>query len=294
VESAEFKQLAGKVTDVIFNRFFDFAVAHCKHRRPLLIAGGCGLNCEWNTRWRNSGLFTKVFVPPCPNDAGSAIGTAVDAQLMLTGNAKIRWSVYAGQHFENDVESDDQFVSQDIDYSLLAAGLLAGRVLAFVEGRCEIGPRALGHRSIIASPFDSELRDRLNRIKERESFRPVAPICLEEDVQTHFEWRGESPYMLYFQKVSDSKLRAITHVDGTSRVQTVAGVENLGIRSLLKAFKALTGVGVLCNTSLNFPGTGFINRTSDLIRFCRERDVEDFVVNNKMFLRRTYSKITQN
>src|SRR5262249_27292070 len=145
------------------------------------------------------------------------------------------------------------------------------------RGRCEIGPRALGNRSIFAAPFLASTRDRLNKLKKREPFRPVAPICLLEDVSKHFAWTDPSPYMLFFQKVLNPRLEAITHVDGTARVQTVSEKGNPAVHSLLKEFKRITGAGVICNTSLNFSGTGFINRTSDLYKYCKSNDIDGFV-----------------
>src|SRR5205085_2521117 len=99
VESNEFKQLAGKFSEALFHTFYDFAKVHLTKKFPLLIAGGCGLNCDWNTKWKECGLFPAVFVPPCANDSGSAIGTAIDAQYYYTRRAKISWNVYAGETF---------------------------------------------------------------------------------------------------------------------------------------------------------------------------------------------------
>src|SRR5690606_6394276 len=103
VEHPKFCSLARKLSDAIFDRFFQYAKENLKEGYPLLISGGCGLNCEWNSRWKDCGLFADVFVPPCANDSGSAIGTAIDAQFHYTGNAKIEWDVYAGEEFVVDV-----------------------------------------------------------------------------------------------------------------------------------------------------------------------------------------------
>lgn len=281
VESQEFKDLARKVTDLLFAEFHDFATKHLRNGYPLIIGGGCGLNCEWNTLWRESGLFEDVFVPPCPNDSGSAIGTAVDAMFQLTGQAKLSWSVYAGLEFDQN-EDQPSYESRPLDFDEVADLLARGSVIAWVQGRYEIGARALANRSLLAAPFESEMRDRLNTIKGREAYRPIAPICLEEDVEKHFDWRGPSPYMLYFQKVTDPRLKAVTHVDGTARLQTVNFEQNEPVTRLLRAFRRRTGAGVLCNTSLNFRGRGFINSMSDLIRYCQEHGVSEFVVGDRM------------
>lgn len=286
VESQAFKNLAGKLSNAIFDKFWHFAKDNMKRRLPLLIAGGCGLNCEWNSRWKNCGLFPEVFVPPCPNDSGSAIGTAVDALRHFTGSAKLNWSVYAGDEFENDCTSFQGYDVSPLDYSQVARLLNDGCVLGWVQGKYEIGPRALGHRSIIASPLKSDMLCRLNAIKQRESYRPIAPVCLEEDVADHFSWSGPSPHMLYFQKVINEALVAVTHADQSSRVQTISESQQPQLYSLLSAFKKISGHGVLCNTSLNFKGRGFINRMSDLLRYADDRKLDGFIVGSTSYIRR--------
>jgi hydroxymethyl cephem carbamoyltransferase len=276
----EFTQLAKRFSDEIFRRFAEYAQTNLKKGYPLLVVGGCGLNCDWNTAWKNSGIFESVFVPPCTNDTGSAIGTAIDAMREYTGNAKVTWDVYCGQEFIDDKPDMPDVEIQPIDYKKIADYLHGEHIIAWAKGNCEIGPRALGHRSILAAPFSESIKNRLNSIKKRENFRPIAPICLEEDVSEHFDWNGPSPYMLYFQNVKNRDLCAITHVDGTARVQTVNAEQNKEIHSLLVAFKETGGTGVLCNTSLNFNGTGFINRTSDLYLYCKTTKIDGFVYGN--------------
>ncbi len=285
VQSIEFKNLAGKFSDALFERFHAFAKKHLTKGYPLIISGGCGLNCDWNSNWEESGLFSSVFVPPCPNDSGSAIGTAIDAQHFYTGNGKITWNVYAGDEFVEDVEQvPEGFTVHNLDLAVIALHLEKEHIIAWAQNRYEIGPRALGNRSILASPFRTEITTRLNKIKNREGYRPIAPICLEEDAQALFGRNTPSPYMLHFNKVKAPKLKAVTHVDGSARVQTVSEENNAPLYELLKEFKQLTGYGVLCNTSLNFNGRGFINRTSDLAEYCRDRGLDGFVVQNKFFL----------
>lgn len=283
VESDEFKQLARLFSDAIFNRFLSFAEKNLHEKLPLLISGGCGLNCDWNSNWKQCGLFSDVFVPPCTNDSGSAIGTAIDALYYYSGVAKIRWSAYAGEPFIIDEVDMKNIEQKRLDLHDLAKFLNKGKIIAWIQGRYEIGPRALGNRSIIAMPFSQEIHKRLNKIKEREEFRPIAPICLEEDIDLYFKNHGPSPHMLYFQRVMTDKLPAITHVDGSARLQSVTPEQNPEIHALLCAFKNLTGFGVLCNTSLNFKGTGFINRMSDLVSYCRNRKLDGFVVGGKLY-----------
>ncbi|MER9526381.1 proline dehydrogenase [Mesorhizobium sp. M0292] len=284
VTHQKFTNLARRVSDAIFDSFHTFAKKNLTKGYPLLISGGCGLNCEWNRRWLETNLFSDVFIPPCANDTGSAIGTAVDAMRHFTGNAKIKWNVYSGQPFAHDQIDLTGLEVHPLDYGQVASALLDDKVIGWVQGNCEIGPRALGNRSILAAPFSKATHERLNRIKNRESFRPIAPVCLEDDVALHFDLARPSPYMLLFQKVLDSRLEAVTHADGTARAQTVSRNHNRRLFQLLTSFKAKSGVGVLCNTSLNFNGTGFINRASDLLTYARAAGLDGFVINDAFYL----------
>jgi predicted NodU family carbamoyl transferase len=288
LDDQEFRNFAGIVSDRVFDRFYQFAKSNLKRRMPLLISGGCGLNCDWNTKWRDANLFTEVFVPPVANDSGSAIGTAIDAQFYFTGNPKINWNVYSGLEFiateAVDVSLFDEYKT---NYVMIADMLASNLILGWVNGKYEIGPRALGNRSILASPFQDSIRVRLNEIKHREQFRPIAPVCLEEDAARWFGCDRSSPFMLYTQPVSTDALAAVTHVNGTARVQTVSSVTNSHLYELLRAFKARTGYGVLCNTSLNFPGRGFINNVADLSSYTIKHGLDGFVIEGRSYMLRS-------
>jgi hydroxymethyl cephem carbamoyltransferase len=279
-----FRRFAHRFSNAMFDQFYLAIKEVVTARMPLLIGGGCGLNCDWNNRWRDSKLFTDVFVPPCVDDSGVAIGAAVDAQRHFEGPAKVEWSVYAGADFEHDIGIDGRFRSFELNYDHVARLLLDGAAIAWVAGRYEIGPRALGNRSLLAAPFSRTMKDRLNKIKGREEYRPIAPVCIGEHVSRWFAWDDPSPHMLYFQHVLSDCLRAVTHDDGTARVQTVTAGDNARLYKLLSAFMQLSGVGVLCNTSLNYPGRGFINRMSDLARFVEEKELEGMVVDDRLYL----------
>lgn len=288
VDDPKFRNFAGIFSDRIFDAFYQFAERHMPKRLPLLIAGGCGLNCDWNSRWADCGLFESIFVPPVANDSGSAIGTAIDAQLHLTGNPKVEWSVYSGLAFEMTGAVDrDQYDVYDADCDLLADMLAAGCIITWVNGRYEIGPRALGNRSILAAPFDEQTRVRLNQIKQREQFRPIAPVCLLEDAGRLFGCQGESPYMLYTYRTQTDALAAVTHVNGTARIQTVSPTTNAALHELLTAFKQRTGFGVLCNTSLNFNGRGFINTLGDLSAYTLQHELDGFAVGASIHMRKS-------
>ena len=286
-----FRNFAGVFSDKIFDVFYQFAKTNMKKRLPLIIAGGCGLNCDWNSKWNESDLFPEVYVPPVANDSGSAIGTAIDAQFYFTGNPKIDWNVYAGLSFDtSEFHNASEYDFYETDNQLVAAMLASDLVLAWVNGKYEIGPRALGNRSILAAPFKASTRMRLNEIKQREQFRPIAPVCLEEDAARWFGCDRGSPHMLYTFDVKTDQLAAVTHVNKTARIQTVSPVTNQRLYDLLTEFKACTGYGILCNTSLNFSGRGFINRMSDLSSYTKEHGLDGFVVNGKSYLLKTSQK----
>jgi predicted NodU family carbamoyl transferase len=287
-DDPEFRNFAGIFSDRIFQAFHDFAETKLRRGMPLVIAGGCGLNCDWNTKWKNSGLFSDVFVPPVANDSGSALGTAIDAQLHFTGHAKVEWDVYCGLPFKMDAPFvADRYDIRDASYDELAEMLSCGLILGWVNGRFEIGPRALGNRSILAAPFDARTTFRLNEIKRREQFRPIAPVCLQADADQWFGCDHESPYMLFTYQATTDKLAAVTHVNGTARLQTVDRHSNTRLYDLLAAFKARTGYGVLCNTSLNFSGKGFINNLTDLDTYTVEHELDGFVIEGRAYLLRS-------
>jgi hydroxymethyl cephem carbamoyltransferase len=292
VESEVTKIAAALLTERIFEIFAAAAQQHLPPNIPLYISGGCGLNCDWNVKWRELGHFSSVFVPPCANDSGAALGTALDALYAATGDPHIDWSVYSGLEFEWDCTPDSaRWEKRKLDKKELVDALTNGHVVAWVQGRWEIGPRALGNRSLLAEPFNPGTRDRLNEIKQREGYRPIAPCCRLEDVGKLYDDSSHDPYMLYFRLARSNGLGAVTHVDGSARVQTVTKESNKALYDLLSEFAERHGVGVLCNTSLNFKGSGFINRMSDLVKYCETQDVPEIVVGDDWF--RATSRITE-
>jgi predicted NodU family carbamoyl transferase len=283
MDDPEFRNFAGIFSDKIFDIFYQFAKTNMKKRMPLIIAGGCGLNCDWNSKWKETGLFPDVFVPPVANDSGSAIGTAIDAQLHFTGNPKIDWNVYSGLPFITDSFDSAPYDAYETNYELIADVLANDLTVGWVSGKYEIGPRALGNRSILAAPFRESTRVRLNEIKRREQFRPIAPVCLEEEAARWFGCDQASPFMLFTHRVRTEALAAVRHVNGTARIQTVSSVTNRNLYDLLLAFRARTGYGVLCNTSLNFNGKGLINKLSDLSAYAIQQNLDGFVVEGRTY-----------
>ncbi len=226
----------------------------------LCLAGGCALNIKWNSQVRNTGFFHEVYVPPFPNDSGSALGTAAALAYKLTGKSHLDWNVYSGailnpspdvagwkQH-PMTVEELGKFMYQQ------------GEPVVFLNGRAELGPRALGNRSILASPIQAEMKDLLNKVKGREGYRPVSPICLEEHAAEVFAPGSNDPYMLFDHMVKSEwteKIPAVMHLDGSARLQTVDRQQHPVIHQLLTSFHICSGIPLLCNTSANHNGKGF-------------------------------------
>lgn len=285
VTHLDFVEVAKLFSDRLYMLYESTARTLVKEKYPLLISGGCGLNCDWNSRWINSGLFSDVFIAPCANDSGSAIGTAIDAMLYWTGMAKVTWSVYAGELPIADINSCPGFVESPYDEVQVAMLLKNNKVLGWMRGRYEIGPRALGTRSILASPASADMMHRLNQIKRRENFRPIAPICLEEDMGIYFSPATPSPYMLEFRTVISEDIPAVTHVDRSARPQSLSSNQNQYLYQLLLRFREISGISVLCNTSLNFNGKGCLNRLSDLYNFGMQHELDGFVFEDRLFLR---------
>lgn len=229
--------------------------------RNLCFVGGCALNIKWNSHIRSSGLFKEMWVPPFPNDAGSAIGVACCEMINSTGRLALEWDVYKGPALRNSKLGNHSWQENDCSIKELAEILFyENEPVVFLNGRAELGPRALGNRSILAPAVDPFMKTILNRVKKRESYRPVAPICIEEDAGNIFTPGSADPLMLYDHWVKEEwkeKIPAVCHLDGSARLQTINRNDNPFIYELLQEYKKLSGIPLLCNTSANFNGKGF-------------------------------------
>ncbi|MYW89288.1 carbamoyltransferase [Amycolatopsis rubida] len=243
---------------------------------PLCLSGGCALNIKWNSGLRASRLAPEVWVPPFPNDAGSAIGAACTEMVRRTGTSWLDWSVFAGPPVRETAAAEPGWTAKPASVEDLAALLAeAGEPVVIVDGPAELGPRALGHRSIIAPAGDEAMRDRLNAIKGREWYRPVAPVCLENRAPEVFSPGTRDPYMLFDHFVRpewQGKIPAVAHLDGSARLETV-GADNPLLERLLTAYEARTGIPVLCNTSANHPGRGFFPDAASAMQWHGTRHV---------------------
>lgn len=230
----------------------------------LCFAGGTALNCSANDRLLRESPFRSVFIPPAPSDAGTSLGCAVYAltELLGSGHAWGWQEDFLGPEAHLDAidlalrSADDIIVERPDDLCAAMADLLCrAKVVALHQGRSEFGPRALGHRSILGDPRNGVMRDWINaKVKEREWFRPLAPIVLLEHAGAFFDIRRPSPFMQFAAPVHPHAahlIPAVTHVDCTARLQTVAEHDDPLLRRLLERFHARTGIPVLLNTSFN-------------------------------------------
>ena len=227
--------------------------------RNLVYMGGVALNCSANRRLGEQ--FDRVWIMPCPGDAGSSLGAAA-----LAHGRKILWTnAYLGHNIGGDYP-----VNRILDH------LVRDKIVGVASGRAEFGPRALGNRSLLADPRGPDIKDRVNEIKRRQKFRPFAPVILEELAGDYFAMPPGWHHNRYMQSVAGCRrpelFPAIVHADGTSRVQTVPA-DGSGIRQLLEKWYVMTGCPMLLNTSLNIRGEPMVNTRGDADRFEREYNV---------------------
>ena len=220
-------------------------------KNNLVFMGGCALNSSANTLLWN--IFNDVWIMPNPGDAGSSLGAAA----ALYGK-HINWnSPYLGYDLGGAYP-----VQKIVD------GILKDGVVAVASGRAEYGPRALGNRSILADPRDPNIKDKVNLIKQRELFRPFAPVVMEECASKWFDMDFTSPYMQYTVRcLQPEKVPSIVHADGTSRVQTVNKNQHRGLYRVLNKFYLETGIPMLLNTSLNIKGQPLLNDELDVMQW---------------------------
>lgn len=242
--------------------------------RRLVMAGGVALNCVANGRLLREGPFEEVFVQPAAGDNGACLGAALFVAHRKLGAPRgpRQEHAYLGPGFDT-AEVERAAAARGLtperpdDVVAHTAQMLAdGAIVGWMQGRMEYGPRALGHRSILADPRREDAKEEVNRrVKFREAFRPFAPSVTLEDAADWFEDARPSPYMLLAFPVREerrARIPAVTHVDGTARVQTVAAAESPRYHALLRAFADRTGVPVLLNTSFNIRGEPIV-RTPD-------------------------------
>jgi carbamoyltransferase len=240
----------------------------------LTMAGGVALNCVANSILAENGPFASIWVQPAAGDAGTALGAAMelarqlgdDVQPMSTAALGPEWSE---EELRVHLECAAVPFERPPDIADAVAEIIADNgIVAWFQGRSEYGPRALGHRSLLANACDPDNLTRLNDIKGREQFRPVAPMVLSERAAEIFDGPLPSPYMLFTQRVQPSwreRIPAVVHVDGTARIQTVERNREPLVAAMLEAFAARTGTPVVVNTSLNTAGRPMVDDPRDAL-----------------------------
>ncbi len=270
----------------------------CAHAKKLTgseylcLAGGVALNCVANGKILKSGLFKDIFIQPAAGDAGGSLGAALAVWHRKYDGARLPrlGHVYLGNEY-SDADIDAFLKKEGLPYENLGkdgvtektATLLEGtNVIGWFQGRMEFGPRSLGNRSIIADARRKENWQKVNlKIKFRESFRPFAPTVLEERAKDYFDLDRESPYMLLVADVHPSKreeIPAVTHVDGSARIQTIREDQNPVYWKLLKAFEKRTGSGVIINTSFNVRGEPIVESPRDALNCFLNTDMDYLVL----------------
>ncbi|MBV9792491.1 MAG: carbamoyltransferase [Actinobacteria bacterium] len=242
--------------------------------RDLAMAGGTALNCVANSRLHAEGPFDRIWVQPAAGDAGTALGGALQLAAAAGELAGPMPDAYLGRGW-TDGELEAWLRTAAVAYErpaqlgdAVAAALAEDKIVAWFQGRSEYGPRALGSRSLLAHPGRKENLDRLNAVKGREEFRPVAPMVLAEAAAEIFHGPLPSPYMLFVHSVDPAwrdRIPAVVHVDGTARVQTVDPATQPELARMLTGFQARTGLPVVVNTSLNTAGRPMVDDPRDAL-----------------------------
>ncbi|MDP7278599.1 MAG: carbamoyltransferase [Candidatus Poribacteria bacterium] len=299
--------------------------------RNLCLAGGVALNCVGNGKILREGIFDQVWIQPAAGDAGGALGAALDTYYRHVDRPRIvqdqqdlqRSSLLGPSFSQSDIEaflSNYQYKAtylEDESLFRIVAKLIAEQsIVGWFQGRMEFGPRALGNRSILGDPRSEKTQSVMNlKIKHRESFRPFAPSVLRESVSEYFEMDSDSPYMLLvapIQKkirrkvsvedqelfgidrlnVSRSEIPAVTHVDYSARIQTVAEADHPRYYRLIKTFQQLTGCAVLVNTSFNVRGEPIVCTPEDAYRCFMRTEMDYLVLGNFLLDKRDQKPLT--
>ncbi len=242
--------------------------------KVLTMAGGTALNCVANSRLQEEGPFEKIWVQPAAGDAGTALGAAMYVAHQLGEAVQPITGADLGRGFDDD-DLEAWLTTAQVPYErpddvaeAVADVLAANGIVAWFQGRSEYGPRALGHRSLLAHPGYAANLERMNDVKGREQFRPVAPMVLESRAHEIFRGPLPSPYMLFTHRVADEwheRIPAVVHVDGSARVQTVNDQTEPLVARMLTKFADRTGVPVVVNTSLNTAGRPMVDDPRDAL-----------------------------
>lgn len=260
----------------------------------ICLAGGVFLNCVANAKLLEETPFKNIFVQPAAGDAGGALGAAMAAHCSMLNQKRVyvMENGYLGPEFTH-AQIQRAVVTAGVRYTeysdkdlypYVAQKILQNKVVGWFQGRMEIGPRALGNRSILGNPCTSRIKDLINdKVKHREPFRPFAPVVLQEKAAEYFDLSVPSPFMLLapaVKKEMQARIPAVTHCDGTARVQTVTERSNPRLYLLIKVFESISGVPVLVNTSFNLRGEPVVCAPEDAVRSFQKSQMDYLVMGN--------------
>jgi|MDTC01.1.fsa_nt_gb carbamoyltransferase len=257
--------------------------------KNLCISGGSALNCVMNSVLLQSEYVDNIYVPPVAGDSGASLGSA----LFVANNlgfkfGKLKTSFLGPEYSNEEIKKDLDVLKLKYEYmdeeqllDYISNKILEGKIIGWTQGRLEYGARALGNRSILANPQDSDMKDKINKlIKFRETFRPFAPSVTLETAGNYFKDAAPSPYMTLTFDVKTDKLPAITHVDNTARVQTVSKDDNELYYKLLKKLEEKSGIAVVLNTSLNIMGQPIVCSPKDALTVYGATGMDIMVLGN--------------
>lgn len=261
----------------------------------VCIAGGAGLNCPTSSAVENMEEVSSVFVQPAANDGGISLGAAIKGAIDLGDDVKIEMIPYLGPEYSNK-EIEKALKEKDYNYDefdnieeVIARLLAEGKIVANYQGRLELGPRALGNRSLLASPEKYEMLVRMNELKGREVWRPLAPAVMYDKQETVFDSDIFSPHMTKNFKVLNEmkdRLQAITHVDGTARIQSVTKEYNELFYNIINEFYKLTGIPVVINTSFNVKGEPIVCTPQEAIDSFERMNLDYLSIGNYLVKRK--------
>lgn len=286
-----------KAVKYLFEYFYNL-----KPMNNFAYAGGLGLNCVINGKIVSNPKFRNLYIQPAAGDNGLAIGCCYYGWLEVLKKEKVQnnKNTYLGMAYNKQVISAslnkyDKYIifKKCNDYIKIIANKIAqGEVIGWFQGESEFGPRALGHRSILADPRNKKMKDYINKeIKLREEFRPFAPSVLEEDLKVYFDVDYDSsPYMLLagnIRKEWGKKLPAVVHIDGSSRIQTVNKNNSEKYYELLNEFKKITKIGILLNTSFNGRNMPIVENPDDAINFFLNSKIDTLVIDDYIIEKRS-------
>ena len=242
----------------------------------LCLSGGCAYNGTANGKITKITDYNRLWIPTAPSDAGSCIGACLNYLKI-----KIKPNPFLGPSYNFILKN-----SKPLDFDIIAKELNNGKVVGWFEGRIEFGARALGHRSILANPTLPGMQDRINKlIKKREMFRPFAPMVTYEDQAKYFKSTDDVPFMNQVVEVKEEYrniLKAVTHVDGTARIQSV---KKGNMYKLLKNFEKQSNFPILLNTSFNIKDKTMVLTPEDALKTFLETDIDILVINNQMYFK---------